>query len=304
MNTVPINVPIPFTVTALESDLTPAGGVTVIYTVTSGTATLACGKPVCTVNATGDGRATMNVTAVDGTWSIVTASLTNGASVQAQFAGGAPPVLSALTPRQSVAAGATINWTVQALVLQSEAPAAGQTVTWTGNGSGIIPVGSSAVTNAAGIATETLTVGPLVEGALATATACVNGTSQCVTFSALGARAEFAVLEAVSGTDQTLFVADTPAPIVLRLLDMDGNPMAAGTVTLYESLYAWAPACGAHSVCAPAALLATQTATAASALDGTVSFAPATLPGVATNLVGLAASGNTATVNIEIVQHP
>lgn len=304
MNTVPINVPIPFTVTALESDLTPAGGVTVIYTVTSGTATLACGKPVCTVNATGDGRATMNVTAVDGTWSIVTASLTNGASVQAQFAGGAPPVLSALTQRQSVAAGATINWTVQALVLQSEAPAAGQTVTWTGNGSGIIPVGSSAVTNAAGIATETLTVGPLVEGALATATACVNGTSQCVTFSALGARAEFAVLEAVSGTDQTLFVADTPAPIVLRLLDMDGNPMAAGTVTLYESLYAWAPACGAHSVCAPAALLATQTATAASALDGTVSFAPATLPGVATNLVGLAASGNTATVNIEIVQHP
>jgi len=91
---------------------------------------------------------------------------------------------------------------------------------------------------------------------------------------------------------------------VLRLLDMDGNPMAAGTVALYESLYAWAPPCGPHSVCAPAALLATQTATATSALDGTVSFAPATLPGVATNLVGLAASGNTATVNIGIVQHP
>jgi hypothetical protein len=224
--------------------------------------------------------------------------------VQGQFAGGAPPVLSALTPRQSVAAGATISWTVQALVLQSEAPAAGQTVTWTGNGSGIVPVGSSATTNAAGIATETLTVGPLAEGALATATACVNGTGQCVTFSALGARTEFAVLEAVSGTSQTLSVADTPAPIVLRLLDMDGNPMAAGEVALYESVYAWAPACGAHSVCAPAALLATQTATTTSALDGTVSFAPATLPGVATDLVGLATSGNTATVNIGIAQHP
>ncbi len=61
MNTVPIGVPIPFTVTALESNLAPAGGVTVIYTVTSGSATLACGLPVCSVTATGDGRATMNV---------------------------------------------------------------------------------------------------------------------------------------------------------------------------------------------------------------------------------------------------
>ncbi len=56
-----------------------------IYTVTSGTATLACGLPTCSVTATGDGRASMNVTAVDGTWSIVTASLTNGSSLQAQF---------------------------------------------------------------------------------------------------------------------------------------------------------------------------------------------------------------------------
>jgi hypothetical protein len=39
-STVPIGEPLPFSVTALGSDLTPAGGVTVIYTVTSGTATL------------------------------------------------------------------------------------------------------------------------------------------------------------------------------------------------------------------------------------------------------------------------
>src|SRR5208337_1258308 len=90
MNTVPIGVPIPFTVTALGPTLTPAGGVTVIYTVTSGTATLACGQPTCSVTAAGYGRANLNVTAVDGTWSIVTASLTNGSSLQAQFAGGTP----------------------------------------------------------------------------------------------------------------------------------------------------------------------------------------------------------------------
>jgi hypothetical protein len=81
MNTVPIATPIPFTVTALGPDLTPAGGVTVTYTVAGGTATLACGLPSCSVNATGDGRATMNVTAINGTGSIVTASLANGSSL-------------------------------------------------------------------------------------------------------------------------------------------------------------------------------------------------------------------------------
>src|ERR1035438_2475193 len=97
--------------------MNPAGGVSILYAVTAGTATLACGLPVCAVAATGDGRASMNVTAHDATWSIITASLTNGSSLQAQFAGGTPPVLAALTPQLSLAAGASIPWTVQASVL-------------------------------------------------------------------------------------------------------------------------------------------------------------------------------------------
>jgi hypothetical protein len=80
--------------------------------------------------------------------------------------------------------------------------------------------------------------------------------------------------------------------------------MAAGSVTLYQALYAWQPPCGAHSVCPPSTMLATQTATATSALDGTVTFAPAALPGVATDLEAVAASGNTSTLNIAVEQHP
>jgi hypothetical protein len=305
MNTVPIGVPIPFTVTAFGPDLAPAGGVTVIYTVTSGTATLACGKPVCSVTASGDGRATMNVTAVDGTWSIVTVSLTNGARLEAQFAGGAPPTLAALTPLQSVAAGATITWTVQALVLSNGAPEAGQSVTWQAAGSGISTQGAATTsTNTFGVATMELTVGPLAEGQLATINACLNGTSQCVTFSAIGARTEYGTLEAVSGTTQNLSIAGTPAQITLRLHDMDGNPMAAGSVTLHQALYAWAPPCPAHGVCPPAVLLGTQSATAISALDGTVTFTPAVLPGVPTDLEALAASGNSSTLSIVVEQHP
>jgi hypothetical protein len=305
MNTVPLNTPIPFTVTALGPTLSPAGGVTVIYTVVSGHATLACGLPVCAVTATGDGRATMNVTAVDGTWSIVTAALTNGSNLQAQFAGGTPPALSSLTPMLSLAAGTTFNWTVQALVLSNGAPIPMQAVAWQSNATGIVAQGiTAALTNASGIATKALTVGPLTEGQLATISACLNGTNQCVSFTALGARPEYASLEAVSGTRQSLTVTATPAQITLRLLDMNGNPMAGGMVSLYQALYAWSPPCAAHQTCTPGNLLATQTATATSALDGTVTFTPATLPGVATNLLALAGSGNSATLDIAIEQHP
>jgi hypothetical protein len=305
-NTVPTGVPLPFSVMALDSSFAAAPGVTVAFSVTSGTATLGCGLPVCSVTATGDGRATMSVTAVDSNWSVVTAALTNGSSVQAHFVGGPSPALSAVTPQLSLAAGAKISWTVQALVLSKGAPLSGQTVTWQNPSSAIIAVqgSASALTNSAGVAAKTLTVGPLEVGQTATINACLNGTSQCVTFTAYGSRPDYALLKPISGTSQSLTASGTPAQIALRVFDMDGNPMAGATVALYQALYAWTPPCSPHTVCVDGALLASQSATAISAIDGSVTFAPASLPGVATHLSGLAASGLTAIVPAAIDQHP
>jgi hypothetical protein len=303
-NTVSLGVPIPFTVTALGSNLAPAGGVTVSYSVSSGAATLGCGLATCTVTATGDGLATMTVTATSTNAAVVTASLTNGASLQAHFSGGTAPTIAALTPSLSVAAGATVSWTTQVLVLSNGSPVNGQSVTWQG-GNGIAVQDASAVlSNANGIANKTLTVGPLAEGQQATATACVNGTTQCATFTVTGARPEYATLEAVSGTAQSIAVSGTANQIVLRLRDMNGNTMAGGTVTLYQSVYSWAPPCPAHGRCTATELLATRASTAVSALDGSVVFAPASVPGVATNVTGLAATGNSSTISITIEQHP
>jgi hypothetical protein len=303
-NAVPIGVAQPFSVTALGANLSAAGGVTVTYAVTSGAATLACGQKSCAVTTTGDGRATMNVTATSAGLSIVTASLTNGAMVETQFTGAAPPTIAALTPRLSVAAGATITWPVQALVLANGVPQAGQSVTWQAAQGFKIGAAGAIVTNAKGIAAQTLTVGPLAEGQLVSITACVTGTSQCVSFSALGSRPEYATLVAVSGTQQSLPYTQTPSPIVLRVVDMDGNPMAAGVVTLSEAVYAWAPPCPPRGRCAQPELLEKTSATATSALDGTVTFTPATIEGAPTELIGLAATGDSGSVEITIEQHP
>jgi hypothetical protein len=302
--TIPTAVPIPFTVAALGANLAPAGGTTITYTVTSGTATLGCGKNSCAVTASGDGMATVDVTANDTTASVVTASLTNGARLQAHFTGGTPPALAALNPTLSVAAGASVDWTVQALVVNNGAPLAGQSVAWQ-TGAGIEPpLGATEVTSASGVAAKVLQVGPLGPAQQATASACLNGTNQCVSFTATGARPEYGYVEGVAGTTQSLALAGTPAQIAMRVRDMNGNPMAGATVTLSQAVYAWAPPCPPHGRCAQPQLLTNQTAAALSGLDGTVTFIPATIPGVATNVTGIAATGNTSTLRIAVEQHP
>jgi hypothetical protein len=160
------------------------------------------------------------------------------------------------------------------------------------------------VSSSSGIDSQTLSAGPLARGQQAAATACLNGTSQCASFTVLGARPEYATVEAVSGTSQSVSISGTPAQIVLRVRDMDGNAMAGGMVTLNQALYAWAPPCPPHGRCAQAELLGYQASTAVSALDGTVGFTPAGIPGVATTTVGIAATGNTSTLSVAIEQHP
>lgn len=204
-STAPLGVPLPFAVTALTSSLPPpAGGVTVTYTLPSGAATLGCGQTTCTVTASGDGQAALNITPTSTALAVVTASLTNGASLQAYFTGGSPPVLNALAPTVSVAAGATIGWTTQALALNNGAPSSGQTVAWQPAAGIAAQSGTPVVTGTNGIAAKALTVGPLAQGQQSNATACLNGITQCVQFTATGARPAYAWLEAVAGATQSL----------------------------------------------------------------------------------------------------
>jgi hypothetical protein len=303
-NTIPIGVPTAFTVKAIGSNLQPAAGVTVTWRVQSGNAMLACGNPSCAVTTGGDGSASINVTAMDGVRSVVVAGLAGGASLQTSFTGGTPPTLTALTPSLSIAAGAAVTWPAQALVLRSGAPASGQAVTWQ-SGSGLSAGAATLVTsNANGIAAKALSVGPLGAGSSTTATACVNGTSECVAFTATGAQPATATLETISGTLQSLRAGLTPDQIVLRVRDASGNPMAGATVTLAQAVYAWAPPCPPHGRCAQAQLLANQATTSVSGIDGTVTFAPATLAGTAVSIGGIAATGNTSTAGVAIEIHP
>src|SRR5581483_5523116 len=143
MGMVPIGVPQPFTVRAINvTSQTPAEGVTVAFALTQGSAALSCGQSLCNAVTGGDGTAPLLMTANSMAAAQVTASLTNASSVVTEFTGTAAPAIAALAPNLYVALGATVQWPVQALVLNGSGSAlAGQTVVWTADAG--ITVGTS-----------------------------------------------------------------------------------------------------------------------------------------------------------------
>jgi hypothetical protein len=245
VNAVLIGVPLPFIVQAFEANgTTPAAGVSVTYTVTQGQSTLACGRASCTVAASGDGIASVMVTAKSTTLAIVTASLTNGSSVLTSFIGAAPPQIAAVGGTLYLAAGSVFNWTPQAIVLSNGLPYAGQTVAWTA-ASGTTVSSPTTISDANGMAWTQATLGPLLIGASSSVNACLAGAMLngpgCAGFSGIGADASLAGLTAVSGTNQTLGLGETLQPAVLQVSDAAGHPMAGGIVTFYETLRQWTP---------------------------------------------------------------
>ncbi len=303
LGTIATGVPMPFTVKALAPGAqAPAAEVIVTFTVTEGTASLACGQSTCSVLSGGDGLATMSISANSTALAQITASLSDGASVITEFSGSTPPAIVALTPTLYLAIGAKASWSPQAEVLNGSTPLAGQNIDW--SAAGVTPAMVVAISDANGISSPQLNIGPLAEAADVPLYACLPGNTTCATFQIYGVHPEVAQLTAISGAGQTLSANATPAPVVLRVTDAVGHPMAGGTVAFYETLKQWTPDCPAQGRCPSAPVLATETVLATSGSDGLVTLTPLTGNGGPTRLYVTAVTGNVASLNFEIEQHP
>ncbi len=303
-----IGVPLPFTVRVLGSDgSTPARGVTVTYSVTQGRAGLGCGLSLCVATTSGDGLATIAVTAQTAAVTVVVASLSNGASVQTEFAGATPPAIAAVTGTLYLAAGSVFNWSPQALVLSGGLAAPGVAVTWSG-GSNLSVTTATTASDTNGMAWTQVTAGPLATGANGLVNACLAGGSPgsggCAMFTIVSDDPGLSALTALSGTNQTLNPGDTLQPAVLRVIDPAGNPMAGATVSFYEALRPWTPPCPTQGSCPGAPLLESATVEGVSAQDGSVTLTPLTDGVVATTLEVLAVAGNSGTLTFTIARHP
>lgn len=306
LGSVPIGVPQPFTVRALDvASQMPAAGVTVTWALTGGTANLGCGQSSCSVVTGGDGTATLAVTANAASLAQITASLTNGSSVVTEFTGTTPPAIAALTPSLYLAIGATAQWPIQAMVVSpSGAPVAGQTVAWSSGGAGVNLSSGQSTSGSSGIAQNQLTAGPFSASVAATASACLPNSTSCATFTVIPVHPETGVLAAWSGTVQYISRSQSFAPVTLLVTDAFGHPLAGATVTIAEKLVGWTAPCQEDQDCVQGPPLGEQVAHATSALDGTVTIAPLEPNGPASQLLVTAMTGGTSTLSFELDAHP
>ncbi len=302
--TVPIGVPQPFTVRAINvTAQTPAAGVTVTYAVTQGAAGLGCGQSACAVVTGEDGIATLLVTPSSSGLGQVTASLTNGSSVIAEFNGATPPAIAALTPNLYIALGATVQWPVKALVLNGAgAGLAGQPVAWIGS-SGISIAGASSTSDGNGLVSNQLSVGPFGASVYATTSACLAGSTNCATFTVTPVHPETAALAAWSGTSQYIPASQAFAPVSMRVTDQFAHPLAGASVTFAEMLFGWTEPCSVQGTCPAPPVLSQQIVQTVSGIDGLVTLTPLSGKGQAARLLVMAATGN-ATLTFELDQHP
>ncbi len=304
-NGVAMGVPVPFTVKAMNWDnQLPAAGVSVSYSVTLGSAALGCGQSLCSATTAGDGTATVMVSATSTGLAQVTASLSNGASIAAEFTGQSSPSISAITPNLYLAIGGTSQWNPQGLVLNNGVPAGGQAVNWVPMASGVTPAATSSVSAADGIVTQAITAGPLNEGDVVPVNACLAGGSTCAQFNVVAVHTQTAQLVAESGTIQTIAAAASFSPVVLEVTDAIGHPMAGAAVTFYETLDAWMPRCPAQGACPPAPVLGQANSQVISGPDGTVTLMPLSIADEPSRLFVTAVAGGSATLNFELDKHP
>jgi len=306
MGAVPIAVPESFTVRAIDtSSQNPAAGVTVTFAVTEGTAALGCGQMTCSAVTAGDGTASLAITANTSSLAQITASLTNGSQVMAEFSGAAPPSIAPLTPNLYLALGAVTQWPVQALVLNpAGTPVGGQRVTWSSSTAGLTLAASQNVSSATGTAVNQIAAGPFNASIGALVNACVAGTGNCATFTVTPVHPSSAALVAWSGTSQYISAGQMFAPVVLRVTDQFSHPLTGAVVSFAETFQGWTEPCPAQGRCPTPPVLTQQLVQGTSGLDGTVTLTPLAPGGQAGRLLVTAMTGSTATLTFELDAHP
>jgi hypothetical protein len=301
--TVSQGVPLPMTVQVVAGDgTTPAANVEVSFAVPKGAAGLGCGQSTCQAITNEDGVAGIAVTPLTAAVTQVQASLSTGASVLAEFDGGETPQITA-TNTLYIAGNAQVSWQPVALVLSAGLPVQAAAVQWSG-GAGAQINAASSTSNAAGLASTSVTAGPLAEGASASVTACESQSTACAAFNIYASHAEEAGMLPVSGVNQSIAAGIAPMPVTLEVIDGAGHPLAGATVGVYQQMDAWEPPCPETGRCPTAPELGSASATLTSNENGLVSFAPMSGGGQAVVVHMQATIGDQGTLNFTVTQTP
>jgi hypothetical protein len=178
-----------------------------------------------------------------------------------------------------VAEGASVPQTLSVAATVNGIAAPGQPVHWAQAG-GYALAAADTLTDASGTTSVVATLGPLASGAQASATACA-WTKICVVFSAAGVPVDSMQALILSGAQQSITGAAAFTPVVVQVVDAAGHSVTGAAVSIYQTLTALDVTCPAQGRCPAAPILASNAQVMNSASDGTITFTPLSLAGLA-----------------------
>jgi len=278
-----------FTVEAVDGNGDPAAGVNVTFSVANGSQLSVCGgQSACVVSTAANGMVETALTPVRAGVETVTASLADGASVQAQWTAtvvNGEGLQFTLAPLH-VEAGSAVSWPVSLTALDNATAMVGSTVSWSVmSGSKTLSSGSS-TTNSSGLAGYTAAVPMMAAGSSVVVKGCL-GDGTCATTTAMAESPVAPVAIALSGTAQMIPDILTLASLQLEITDgaVPGNPLAGASVTFSETLSSYVPPGMPGQKLPPAEVLAQQQVTAVTDATGTVTMQPLQQFGVPATLI-------------------
>lgn len=291
---------VPLAVRVLLGDgATPVVGMPVTFAIVSGSAKFAaCATTPCVVQTDANGLASTSVT--PSAFGMATVQASAVGVIRAATFNAIARNMTPVRPVEYLAPGATVVWTPQMTATESGVPAAGVSVNWTASGAMLESIALS-ITDTLGVAQTQAVSGPLKAGEQATGQACA-WTTTCASFSVMGLDPSAWRIVVVSGAGQIVPLSGSFAPIVLRVTDQDGHPVAGASVAVHQTVDAAEMPCPVHDRCPVPPVLGASTRAATSDADGLLSVIPLQIPGVAEVTNVAVATGTQGFVSLSLEQ--
>jgi hypothetical protein len=270
----------PFAVQLLQSDgVTPIPGAAVTLSVTAGQAQLdACGGGACTLTTDAQGRVSTLVTPL-APGGVTLSAASSAGTVTASFTAITRiQTLTALNPNLYIAAGSHVDWEPQVLLSDNAASAVGIPVQWTADSGSISVSPSATFADSSSIAQTLASIGPLGVNTTASVTACAWA-AVCTSVAIQSVAPDQWRLKVVSGSGQAVAPGAALVPVVVRVVDPGGHPIAGAPVDVHQVLEPWAPPCPDTGRCPIAPVSSKASVTLVSSVDGTVTVTPLELAG-------------------------
>ena len=155
---------------------------------------------------------------------------------------------TAVQPVEYIAAGAIVQWSPQLAASDTVFSTTGVLVNWQTISGLVVASPAQSQVSDEGTAQTLATAGPLAPGGQALLSGCA-WTSVCATFATQGVDLADLRLVAVGGADQSVPASSNLTPVVVRVTDTAGDPVAGAVVEVYQTVDAWQLPCTDRGRC-------------------------------------------------------